>query len=116
MAGRNDCNGITSIGRTDGSRGLRISDLVRELAVGPSLSKWNSKKCLPHLLLKGGASHVQRNSKRLPLSSEVFLEFSFSFNQHWMLRVFRELVKANSAWSFLLPEDRDETFVAGDQF
>ena len=91
MARHNDGDGISPIRRPDRPGGLGISQLVRQLAVAPSLSKWNAQQRFPHLVLEGGASHVQRKGERLPFAREVLLQLTLCFSKNRVIGVFYQL-------------------------
>ena len=52
MTGRDNRDGISAVGSTDGPGGGWISDLPCDLSVRSRFSKWNGEECLPHFLLK----------------------------------------------------------------
>src|ERR1700677_1009648 len=87
VARHNDGDGISPIRRADRPGGLWISQLIRQLSVAPCLAKWNSQERFPHLVLKTGASHVQRKGERLPFAREVLLQLTLCFAKHRMIGV-----------------------------
>src|SRR6202167_4921872 len=114
-AWHNDRDGISSVRRTNRTRGFWISQLIGQLSVAPCLSKWNCQERFPHLVLKTCASHVQRKRERLPAAREVLFQLTFCFTKYRVTRVFQQFVQANPARVFLLPKDGHEAFVASNK-
>ena len=105
MAGHNDCDRISTVRRANGTCRPRISELNGELTVGPSFPIRNSDQYLPDLLLKGGASHVERYAKLRPLACEVFPELGLRLREDRLLSVLHEIIKRDTPGFVLLPKD-----------
>src|SRR5262245_25270909 len=61
VAGDDDRHAVGRTGAGDGARRARLSDRRGHLTVRPALARGNLLKGLPHSLLKGGSTHVQRD-------------------------------------------------------
>lgn len=56
-----DGDGIPSVSSAHRPHRLRLSQLLRQLAIGSGLAKRNGKQLLPHVLLEWRSLHVERD-------------------------------------------------------
>src|SRR5215467_13703927 len=105
MARDDDRYWVSTVCCTNCPRGLRIAKLFCKLTVCASLTEWDAEECLPNLLLKASASHVERHRKGIPPAHEIFVQFLLSSNQYRVFRTFEHFRETNTAWIVVVPKN-----------
>lgn len=115
VAGHDDGDGVAPVGCADGSAGGGDSELLCELPVASRLTEGDREKSLPYIFLERSTAHIERKVERLARTCEVFAELLLGPDEDRVVRLFDETGERDPVWFVVLPEDGDETFIAGNE-
>src|SRR5258708_3775545 len=85
------------------------------MPITSSFAKWYGDQCLPDVLLKTGASHVESDRERFTLFGEVFAQLPCCLDQNRVLFIDNRLAQAHAARAVVFPQYRHQSLVACDQ-
>jgi len=115
MTRRHDGQRISAVCRTDGTNGVRIPNLFRNLSVRPRLSKRDRQQRIPHPALKGRPGDIQLQREVFPPPGEVLLELPLGLDEYRMLDVLGLDVQPHATRPIVFPQNRGKAVVGRHQ-
>jgi len=115
VAGRDDRDGVLTVGGANGTRRARPSHLLRDLSIRARLAKGNREQGLPHGTLKRRAGEVELQVERPPASREVLAELALGLEQHRVPRILDVAPRPRAPLAAAFEPDSRKSLVSGQE-